>query len=156
MARKPTKVVVIKQFTPILAEFKANAAGILPGHLLNLASATNVRVHNVAGGNAVPWFADVDNLQGSTITDTYTVNERVQVRKFRAGDEVLAILKDGENVAAGDFLESAGDGTLQKHIADASNASNLTNQIVGMSLEALDLSDSSGADPTDRLWIEIV
>lgn len=148
------KTIVLKG-KGIRKEFAA-AAAITPGHLLEMASATTVKVHATAGGNANHMFAVEDDLQGKTISNAYASAARVQCEVLERGAEVYALLADGQNVSAGDFLESAGDGTLQKHTADVSSDANTTNQIIAIALEAVDMSGSSGADPSGRIKVELV
>ena len=73
--------------------------------------------------------------------------------------QIVSILKEGETAVIGSELESAGDGDMQVHTADTADegldsASDTTTiyqeAIVGIALEAKDLSDSSGADPATR------
>ncbi len=160
MAKRTIK---IKDYLKVNVEYIASAA-ITPGHLLELASATTVKVHANAGQNVLPMIALEDELQGNAITDAYAAADRVQCWIPQRGDVAYMILKNGENVSAGDFLESAGDGTLQKHTPDteslgADSSGNITtiytNQIVGIALEAVDMSDSSAADPTGRIKVLI-
>jgi hypothetical protein len=94
-------------------------------------------------------FAVEDELQGGSIDDAYAASSRVQVWTPQRGDVVYALLKDGQNVVIGDLLESAGDGTLQKWVADtwtSQNVGTIYGQvIVGTALEAVDLSNSAVA-----------
>jgi len=142
----------------------ANAA-ITPGHLLDLMSTGKVRVHPTPGGNADKIFAIEDDMQGNGIDDAYAADDRVFYRAYQRGDEVYALLANGEDVSIGDYLESAGDGTLQKYVADISGSSGTSiypNQIVGKAKEAVHVSDSSGDDssavvsPGARILVEIV
>ena len=55
---------------------------------------------------------------------------------MRPGDEFLALLKAGQNVAIDELLVSRGDGTF----ASASDSGTDENQAVVKALEALDLS----------------
>jgi hypothetical protein len=89
-------------------------------------------------------------LEGEEIDDDYAASDVVRFRYLRPGDVAYMLLKDGENVAIGDKLESAGDGDLQKHTADSAGAVEYPEAIVGEARDALDLSDSSGADPSSR------
>jgi len=145
-------------------EAVANAA-ITPGHLVELMSTGKLRVHASAGQNCEKAFAVEDDLQGNTIDDAYDAADIAQYNIMKPGDEVNALLANGQDVSIGDFLESAGDGTLQAHTADSESlgadssgaiASFYTNQIVGVALEAVDMSDSSGADPSARIKVRIV
>jgi len=150
--------VKLKKYEDINIEKEANAA-LTPGHLLQLMSTGKVRKHPTAGGNAVPkMFALEDELQGKEIDEDYAAGDRVQIWICQPGEVVNALLKDGENIAIGDILESAGDGTLQKSLPDYSTAL-LTiyhNQIVGIANEARDLTGSSGADAGYRISVTIV
>lgn len=136
------------------------AAAITPGMLIERTSADKVQAHSGAGQNVVPiTFALEDELQGNGIDTAYAAADQVFCWSPARGDVVYAILKDGENVAIGDKLESAGNGYLQKHVADvesfeSAEAGSITvypNQIVGEALEALDLSGSSGEESSGAL-----
>lgn len=145
----------LKKYMDVIIEKEA-AAAITPGMLLELTSADKVQAHSSAGQNVVPpMFALEDELQGNGIDDAYASGDPVQVWVAQRGEEVYAILADGENVSIGDPLESNGAGYLQKHVADAESwdsaapAGAITvypSQIVGVALEALDLSGSSGEE----------
>jgi hypothetical protein len=128
-------------------ELKATEA-ITPGHLSERVTATTVRKHATAGGDVDEVLVAVeDDLQGNDISDAYAADDRVQLNHFGSGDEVYMWLADGENVAFGDQLESNGDGTLRKAIAQTVAASAdddiLTKRIVSTAMEAKDLSASS-------------
>ncbi len=147
----------LKKYLNIIEEYEAEAA-IIPGELIQLNSSGNVEVHDVAGGNSLHMFALEDELQGNGINDAYADGDQVQVWIPTRGDQVYAILADGEDVAIGDFLESNGSGELQKHTPDsftfesADSDDVLTvysNQIVGVSLEDIDLSGSSGEESSE-------
>lgn len=146
----------------VLAKSEYVAGGaITPGHLVDINSSNQVVVHASEGGNSKQLFADVDDMQGRVIDTPYASGERVHVWHVRSGDSVNAILADGETVAIGDLLMSAGDGTVKKYVADAIDSTAATdtvqpNKIVGWAEVALDLSDSSTADPSARLIMRII
>lgn len=96
----------------ILKEREANAA-ITPGHLVELMSTGKIRVHATIGGQAQKAFALENDLIGKGIDDAYAADDNVRYGVFTAGAEVYALLLSGETSAIGDFLESAGNGTLQ-------------------------------------------
>jgi len=156
MAKNTVK---LKKYLDVNVEYVANAA-ITPGHLIELMSTDKVQVHTTAGGNAVKMFALENELEGEGITDDFAADDRVQCWICVPGEEVYAILKDGETVVIGDFLESAGDGTLQKYVADVDSSDDITTiyplQIVAQAIEAVDMSGSSGADPSGRIKVRIV
>lgn len=135
--------------TPEREEFTAGGT-ITPGQLLEIDSSDNVIVHNSAGQNVYSLFALENDIEGDDIDDDYASGEQVQCAWASPGHIVNALIKDGENIAIGDWLESDGTGDLAEHAADDSTSTNYTNQIVGIAREALDLSDSSGADPSSR------
>ncbi len=147
------KTIILKGMG-IRNERVANAA-ITPGHLVETMSTGYVRVHATAGGHGQKAFAVEDDLQGNTISTAYATSGRVQYEVMQRGAVVNALIADGSTVVIGSPLESAGDGTLQVYVADDS-ASIPTNNIVGYAIEALDLSDSSGADPASaRCAVEV-
>jgi len=147
---------------------------IYPGMLLErdyLATLCKVIPHSGEGQNAQPLFAIENALEGDDIDDAYASGERVRCEYFRPGDEVYAILEDGESVECGDFLESNGAGYLQAHTADTHADSSgmtgdftaYTNQIVAVALEAKTLSGDSSAESSAsplglqrRIRVEIV
>lgn len=130
-------------------------AAITPGNLVEFTSAGKVQKHSTAGGNAERAFAVEDDDQGSGIDTDYDADDLVQYEIFRPGDVVWAKLKDGETVAKGGFVESAGTGEMQAYVADSNDVAQDT--IIGVSLDTLDMSDSSLADPTsNRFRLRII
>lgn len=140
----------------VIEEITATAVAIKPGYLLELASATTIQAHSTAGGNVLPMFAIEDQFQGKAITADYAVSTKIQVWIPRRGDQVYAYLADGQSASAGDFLESASAGTLAVHASDNSAAANVTAQIVGVALEAVDLSASANLTAIGRIKIRIL
>lgn len=128
----------------ILKERKANAA-ITPGHLVELMTTGNIRVHSTAGGQAQKAFALEQDLIGRGPTDAYQANESVRYAVFPPGAEVWALLVTGESCSVGDFLESAGNGTLQVASTPVEGSN------VAIALEAI-----TGAGAPIRVKVEIV
>jgi len=160
MASTTPKTIVLSGLG-IRKEAIANAT-ITPGHLIEKMSTGKVRVHATAGGNAQRMFAVEDDLQGNTISDDYAAASICQYNVMARGEEVLVIIADGQTIVIGDSLESAGDGTLKKHVPDvddndsADSTTIYTECIVAYAMEAIDLSDSSGADPAfSRIAAEV-
>jgi len=152
--------VILKDYLKIREEYEA-AAAITPGYLIEMTSAGKVQAHSSAGQNMIHMFALEDELQGNGISDAYSSGDQVQCWIPQRGDQVYALLDDGESVTKGDFLESAGNGNLQKYTADAEGVANYTNQIVGIALETVDLSGSSGEESSalqgdQRIKVRIV
>jgi len=136
-------------------EALANGA-ITPGHLVQRDAAGTLSVHSSAGENAEPIFAYEDELQGKVKTQAYADGSRVLARIMRVGDQVQGILANGETAVIGSFLESAGDGTLQVVPTDSAGVVKYPASVVAVALEAVDMSSSSGADPSGYIAIEIV
>lgn len=149
-----SNTIKLKNYSDINEELAA-AGVITPGMLVELKSETTVGFHAVAAGTVLPMFAVEDELQGGDIDDDFAAADKVSVWVPGRGDIVNAILEDGENVIAGDFVESAGNGKLKKHDV-LSTGDYVPNQIVGQVIKPVDMSGSSGADPNGRVEIRIV
>lgn len=152
MPRKNT--IVLKKYVDIYDE-KVAVAELYPGHLLEITSAGKVQKHSTAGGNHARLVATEDGLRGNNIDVAFAANDPVQVATFIPGEIAFMRLKNGENVAIGDFLESAGDGTLQKHVID-STGDYFTNNLVGIAEEAVDMSGSDGVDPDGYIKVRFI
>lgn len=128
----------LKKYSDIIEEYPANAA-ITPGHLIELGSNGKVLVHNSAGENVLPMFALEDELQGRGINTAFAADEPVQCWVAGRGDIVNAILTTSQTVVVGDFLESAGNGTLQKHVpnTDSAGGNIYGAQLVGVAVAAV-------------------
>jgi len=133
-------------------EYPIAAAALYPGHLVEINSNGKVQKHSTADGNVVPVKVAVeDAFQGNDLGDGYSSDDPVSVWTPQSGDWFMGILANDEDVSEGDFLESAGDGTLQKWTADTNSIESgggTTTQekglsIVGVARESVDLSDSS-------------
>jgi len=151
----------IKKYADIIEEYTATAVAITPGMLLELASASTVQAHSTAGGNAFPMFALEDEMQGDGIDDAISASAKVQCWIPGRGDIVYALVLDGNSIAVGDFVESGADGYVQKHVADDAESSDATvtvypNQIIGQAIEAVNMSNSSTVDPSNRIQIRII
>jgi len=154
----------LKKYLDIINEYTATAVAITPGMLIELTSANLVQAHSNEGQNVLPMFALEDELQGKGIDDNYAASDKIQCWVAVRGEEVYAILEDGETIVIGDFLESNGAGLLQKHSADVAEGASsneavedltiYTNQIVGIALEAVDLSTSSGEASSEGPGLE--
>lgn len=136
-----------------MVRLESEAAGtIKPGHIIQENSSGNYVVHATAGGNMEGMVAIEDGLQGKNISTDYTSGNRVQAVLCSPGDEVQLRVANGESVARNDFLESNGDGYVKTHTPDVDSSANAgtiyTEAIKFKALEAIDMSDSSAADPT--------
>jgi len=129
--------VILKNYSDVFEEHKAGGT-IYPGMLLIMSADDTVVAHNDdAPANCLPMFAIEDALQGKDLDDPYVTADPVKVWIPGRGDQVYAILEDGANVSVGTFLESNGAGYLQAYTSGA---------VVGIAMEALDLSGSSGEE----------
>lgn len=137
----------------IRKERMANA-NITPGHLVEVMSTGKLRVHATAGGHAQKAFAVENDLIGAGITTAYAAGAQVQYEVMERGAEVYALLANGQNVAIGAPLESAGDGTLRAYTPSSSGI-DASNNVIAYALEAVDMSGSSAADPSGRIKVEI-
>jgi hypothetical protein len=142
MAKNTIKV---KKYADIIEEYTSTAVTITPGTLLELTSAGLVQAHSVSTGRALTMIALEDELQGKTIDDAYAVSTKVQCWLPGRGDIAYMFLADGETAVIGNWLASDGAGKL---IVSTTNP-------IGQALEAVDMSDSSGADPSGRIQVRI-
>jgi len=138
-----------------IEEYYANAA-FKPGHVLYLLSTGRIAKHATAGGALPVIIIAMENqLCGKTIDDEYAAGEQAQVWLPGAGDEFYGLLLNGESVHIGDKLESGGDGTLREVDADTSAGTIALDSVVGIAMEAVDMSGSSGADPSGRIRVKV-
>lgn len=139
----------LKNYENIQEEYTATAATLLPGSLVEMTSAGLVQAHSNADYPILPMFAIEDELQGGGVDDLYAASSKVQVWVPQRGEQVWGVLADGESVVVGDFLSSNGDGYLKKYVPEAVASGGAGtfygNPIVGVALEAIDLTASSGA-----------
>ena len=154
MAKQTIK---LKKYFDVVNEYDAGEA-ITPGMLIALAADGDVDKHAVAGGLCEKMFALEDELQGRTIDTDYAAGDPVQCWIALPGEEVLAWLANGEDVSIGDKLVSNADGQLKAFTADIYVSSGVDTEeyVIAMALEAIDMSGSSGVDPTGRIKVRIL
>jgi hypothetical protein len=149
MAKRTIK---LKDYLKVVEEYVAVAA-ITPGMLIELTSAGKVQAHSTDGGAVKPvMFATEDEFQGNTISDEYSAADRVECWIPQRGDNAYALVANGEDISIGDSLLSDGNGYLRAK--DASGDSD--SSIVAIALEDVDMSGSSGEDPSGRIIVRIV
>jgi len=131
------------------------AAAITPGDLIERTStAGEIQRHSTAGGNAAPSFAVENELVGNGIDVDYAANDNVLFEHCERGGEVQASVAAGAAaIVAGDYLESAGDGTLQKVATSASTSQADRAGVIARALEAV---DNSGGGSKVRINVEIL
>ena len=131
---------------------EAVAAGtITPGMLIEEDSAGEFQAHSTEGGYAARLFAEIDALQGNTLDDDYSADDLVSANVELVGNEVNAFIKAGEDIAIGDFLISAGDGTLIENGSESSVTT--VRQIIGVARVAQDLTGSGAVDTLTRIML---
>lgn len=138
----PPKIIFIKGNDGVQKESIAAAAtAIVPGDLLELATATTIREHGTADANAAPMFADLNpwvEAAALSIDEVYAVGDTVIYRMAQSGDEVYAWLAAAENVAVDAYLSSDGAGKLQAVTAAAATTEAQREGVVVRALEAVD------------------
>lgn len=118
---------------------------ITPGMLVERTS-TGVQAHGTQGETANTSFANEMGMVGGTIDDDYEDGDQVIFTTYAQGSGVYALVGAGAAaITAGDFLTSAGDGTLEKVGA---------NEVVVA--QALEDVDNSGEATTARIRVEVV
>lgn len=133
-------------------QFEAAAAAALnPGDLLEVTSTGAVQKHSTASSNAERAFARENDIIGGDTATAYASGDNVLYAVTRSGDVVYARVAAGASaIAIGDYVESAGDGTLQKVATAAATADTKRASVIGVALEAVDNSGGS-ADA----WLKI-
>jgi hypothetical protein len=144
MASRDTPKCILLKGNPICKEAKSSGA-LTPGMLVAINAAGLLIAHGTAGGVAIPSFVREAAYIGKSIDDVFASGDTVPFMVCRTGDEVNAILEDGNNVSIGAYLESAGDGTLQL-LADG--------QAVARALQAVNT--AGGAAATARIKVEVL
>lgn len=105
---------VLVQGCPEIQEAIANTTGIKPGHYLKRNTDGTVDVHGSAASAVGALILALENTEvGGGIDDAYGDAETVKFAVCAPGEKYNVLLKTGENVDIGEFMESAGDGTFQ-------------------------------------------
>ena len=151
MAKNTIKV---KKYSDVIEEITATDVAITPGYLLELTSEGLVQAHSTPGGNCLPMFALENELEGEDIDTAYAVSDKIQVWIPNRGDQVYALLNDGETAVIGSWLDSAGNGKLK--VVDTASDDSPVAGIVGQAVEAVNMSYSSKADPSGRIIVRIL
>jgi hypothetical protein len=95
-------------------DYPAADGTIKPGHLIVLNSSAEWIRHNVTSSASVAaQFALEREEMGQGIDVLYAEGDYVKAGHFGNGTRVNALIPSGQNIAAGQKLESAGDGTLR-------------------------------------------
>jgi hypothetical protein len=126
-----------------------------PGHLLQYDSSGYVKKQATAGEQCAVMVAVENSLEGDGVTDAYASGDRVQYVHLKSGEQFLARIKNGEDIAKGDRLVSGASGLFMEEDTDSS--SQLSNQsVLAIALEACDMSSSSGGDDDGFCWAVVL
>lgn len=122
------------------------SAAITPGHLIerfDSAGAPFFRKHSAAGG-AGSTYATEQNMNNLSVDVAYGVNDLVEATVGEPGTTIWALIASGQNIANGQKLESAGNGTLRALAAGVA---------IALAVEA----KNNSAGPLDaRIRVEVV
>lgn len=94
----------------------AASESITPGHLVerfNSAGIIRFRKHATAGGDTARLVATDHAMANKGVDDAYAAGDLVEVSAGRGGSTFWMLIASGQNIVAGQRLESAGDGTLR-------------------------------------------
>lgn len=109
------KLTVILLGNELVTQNEDNAAAeaLTPGHLINYDSNGDWVKHATAGGDTARRFALEREELGQDMNDDYAIRDTVKAGLCPRGVRVNAIIASGQNITKGNFLESAGNGTLR-------------------------------------------
>lgn len=121
---------------------------ITPGHLIERHDAgsgvSKFRKHATAGGDTVPTFATEQSMLNLGVDDAYAADDLVEATIGAGGTLIWALIASGQDIEAGEFLESAGNGTLRVYAA-------------GKKLcQAVESVDNSAGPVTARIRVEVL
>lgn len=126
------------------------AAAFSPGHLLEWTSASKLQKNSGDGVACEVIIADMNVNEGEGVSDAYATTDRAIGAIPYPGATARVKLKNGENAAIAAKLCSAGNGEFRVCKSDSSGTVVEDYQLC-IALEAVDMSDSSAADPDG--WI---
>lgn len=135
---------------------EALAAGAInPGYLLERTSgASTVQAHSTAAGNAQAMFAVENEYEGNDIDDAYALDDTTFFEHVQRGGMVYALVAAAAAaIVEGDYLESAGDGTLRVLTADAATDEGQRAAVVAIARE--DVDNSLGGSEA-RIKVEVL
>lgn len=100
----------------IMVNDLAASEAITPGHLVdrfNNGGIIRWRKHATAGAAVAKAVALNHSMANKGVSDAYAANDLVEVALLQPGSSAWMFIASGQNIAAGQKLESAGDGTLR-------------------------------------------
>jgi len=143
MARK----VIILNGDPLIKEELTATEAIIPGHLIEFASASSAQKNTQVANQSVMVALERDEL-GKGIDDAYAASDVLKHAVLKPGDRFYGWLASGHNVAAGDFLAPQSGGLMGK-------TSVSTTLRVAQALEAVNTSGSAPVAGT-RIRVQVV
>jgi len=90
---------------------------ITPGYLVERFSSSGTpkfRAHSTAGGNATKTVALNASMLNKGVDDNYADGDLIEAAIGESGSTWWMLIASGQNLVAGDFLESAGNGLIRK------------------------------------------
>ena len=134
-------------------EAYAAEAGIYPGMLVRLDSDGKLEIHDVEGGELGDevLVAAEDALQGGIVATVYAISTIVTYLIPNKGSVVNMLIEDGQDVAIGDKLISAGNGKLK--VSTYLESGETLAAVVGIAEEARDLTGSNSDDTISAVRI---
>lgn len=114
-------------------------AALQPGYLVEVDLNGKIIAHASAGENASPAFVVENELVGNDITVAIPAGDQVVYETLGRGAEVLAVLAaSAAAIIIGDYLESAGDGTMRIVTAAAATTQAERSGVILRAIEAVD------------------
>ena len=110
-----SKKTIYLQGQPIYNEDGAAGEAITPGMLVK--GVSTITKHATADAVCPVQIALEMREMNQSIVDAYAIGDTVRVGAFKPGARFLGIISSGVSVSEGDFLASAGDGTLKSGTA---------------------------------------
>lgn len=94
----------------------AASEAITPGHLVerfNSGGTIRFRKHATAAADTARLVATEQSMLNLGVDDAYAAGDLMEVSALQGGATAWMLIASGQNIAAGNRLESAGDGTLR-------------------------------------------
>lgn len=115
--QKPRKIFLGGTQNPVIIADVPAGGTITPGHLIERYDAgsgvVKWRVHSTQAGAAAKAVALNWSSMNKGVDDNYTASDLMEAIIAPSGVNLWMIIASGQNIAIGNFLESAGDGTLR-------------------------------------------
>ncbi len=141
----------------IVALERTMAEDALPGHAVELTSGDEFKKHDNPGAPMTPFILRKDFGRGKTVHETVSEGSVGFAWVPQRGDTGWVRIAQDENVAIGDRLESAGEGEWEVYSAAQSSSQGYqSDNAKAMALEAVNLTDSSGAESANDYFCYVM